>query len=254
MNAIKDLVSLYPVWLRDNTQLREMKDWVEITTPFLDRNNDAIQLYARRSNGGYILTDDGYTLVDLEASGCSLDSDKRQSILRMTLNGFGVKLEGNALTVHAERNDFPLRKHNLIQAVLAVNDLFHLASPRVRSLFLEDVTSWLDLLEVRYVPTIKISGASAFDHVFDFAIPRSRSAPERLLRAISDPNRERAESFMFAWNDTHEARKGKPTAAYAILNDNERSISSGIADALQAYGIKPVAWSRRDHVRGELVA
>jgi len=254
MNAVKDLVSQYPVWLRDNTQLREMKDWVEITTPFLDRNNDAIQIYARRLNDSYILTDDGYTLVDLEASGCSLDSDRRQAILRTILNGFGVKLEGNALTVHSDKHQFPLRKHNLIQAVLAVNDLFHLASPRIRSLFLEDVTDWLDLLGVRFVPTVKMSGASALDHVFDFVIPRFRSAPERLLRAISDPNRDRAESFMFAWSDTHEARKGKETAAYAILNDNERSVSPVIADALLAYGIRPVPWSRRDDVREELVA
>jgi hypothetical protein len=53
----------------------------------------------------------------------------------MTLNGFGVGMNQDALEVHATAQTFPLRKHNLIQAMLAVNDLFYLAKPIVASLF-----------------------------------------------------------------------------------------------------------------------
>jgi hypothetical protein len=44
--------------------------WVEITTPYLDRHTDALQTYARQENCGYVPADDGYTIHDLEASGC----------------------------------------------------------------------------------------------------------------------------------------------------------------------------------------
>ena len=82
-----------------------------------------------------MLTDDSYIIHDLEASGCKLDSEKRRALLQMTLNGFGVKLNAEAIEVHATPENFPLRKHNLIQAMLAVNDLFYLAQPLVESLF-----------------------------------------------------------------------------------------------------------------------
>jgi hypothetical protein len=59
----------------------------------------------------------------------------------MTLNGFGVKLVDGVMEVRASKDDFPMRKHNLVQAMLAVNDLFYLASPIVSSLFLEDVVA-----------------------------------------------------------------------------------------------------------------
>ena len=134
---IQRLTDEYHDWLREKTNLRSVDDWVEITTPYLDRHNDCIQIYAKRSNGGFILTDDGSTIDDLELSGCKLSSPKRQSLLRMTLNGFGVHNENNVLQVRASSTDFALRKHNLLQAMLAVNDLFYLATPMVASLFLK---------------------------------------------------------------------------------------------------------------------
>ena len=121
---IEKLLSDYRAWLKDKTTLRELNsEWVEITTPYIDRHNDALQIYTRQQNGGYLLTDDSYTIHDLESSGCALNTGKRQDLLKMTLNGFGVKLNKEALEIHASAETFPLRKHNLIQAMLAVNDL-----------------------------------------------------------------------------------------------------------------------------------
>ena len=96
---IQKLLDDYTAWLRDKTSLREVADWVEITTPYLDRHNDYIQIYAKKANGSFVLTDDGYTIGDLEQNGCKLNSPKRQDLLKMTLNGFGVQLHGDALEV-----------------------------------------------------------------------------------------------------------------------------------------------------------
>jgi len=64
-------------WRRSRTTLRQITDWIEITTPDLDRHKDYLQIYARRQNGNYILTDDVYILDELELSGCKRDSPKR---------------------------------------------------------------------------------------------------------------------------------------------------------------------------------
>src|SRR5207249_10549061 len=110
----------------------------------------------------------------------------------MTLNGFGVKLQDQALEVHATVENFPLKKQSLIQAMLAVNDLFDLAKPVVESLFFEDVVSWLDANEIRYTPEVKFTGISGYDHLFNFVIPKSRKQPERIVQAINRPSRESA--------------------------------------------------------------
>jgi len=253
MEEISTLVERYRSWLKDKTALRQIGDHIEITTPFLDRHNDMIQIYARKENGGYLLTDGGQTIDDLAMSGCLLDTPKRQDLLKVTLAGFGVNNDEGALCVHANEVNFPLKKHSLIQAMLAVNDLFYLAQPYVASVFLEDVASWLDSMDIRYMPSVKFTGKSGYDHMFDFAIPKSREAPERLLRAINNPTRDAAQALAFSWVDTRDVRPPE-SKAYAVLNDRERKVAPAVEEALLNYELVPVVWSKRETVREELAA
>jgi hypothetical protein len=254
LQEIDKLLHDYRAWLKDKTTLREINgSWVEITTPYLDRHNDALQIYARLENGTYVLTDDSYTIHDLEASGCSLNTDKRQDLLKITLNGFGVKLNNDAIEVHATADNFALRKHSLIQAMLAVNDLFYLAKPVVESLFHEDVVAWLDANDIRYTPDVKFTGTSGYDHRFNFVVPKSRKQPERVVHAINRPTRDTAESFMLAWLDTRQVRPAE-SKAFAVLNDVEGPVSGGIIDAFRSYQIVPVPFSVRAEVVTELAA
>lgn len=254
IDEINALLDQYTKWLRDRSVLQEVGDqYVQITTPYLDRHNDYTQIYVKRSDGGFLLTDAGETIADLRSSGCDLDTTKRKDLLAATLNGFGVQRDGDALTVKATPQSFALRKHNLVQAILAVNDLFYLAIPVVASLFLEDVVNWLTSHEIRFTPNVKFTGKSGYDHTFELVVPASRRAPERLIRAVSRPSREIAEAIAFAWVDTREVRPAN-SRCYAILNDEGQPPSPAIVEALRNYEILAVFWSARERVRGELAA
>jgi len=253
IQEIQRLLEAYHSWLKDKTVLRQLGQWIEVTTPYLDRHNDYVQIYARKANGGFVLTDDGYTITDLEQSGCKLNSPKRQDLLKMTLNGFGVQLRDSALEVHASPDNFALRKHNLVQAMLAVNDMFYLAVPMVASLFYEDVVAWLDVHDIRYTPKVKFTGKTGYDHLFDFVIPKSRRQPERIIQTINRPNRDTAQAVVLSWIDTKEVRTPE-SRAYALLNDAEQAVSPNVLDALKSYDVQPVPWSQRESVREELAA
>ena len=254
LDEIKKLIDSYSIWMKDKTSLRAINgSWVEITTPYLDRHNDALQIYARRDNDGILLTDDSYIIHDLEISGCNLGSPKRQDLLKMALKGFGVKMNENALEVHASPETFPSRKHDLIQAMLAVNDLFYLAQPMIASLFEEDVVAWLDAHEVRYTPKVKFTGTSGFDNLFDFVIPKYRAQPERIVQTITRPDRNKATAFIHMWNDTRSVRSSE-SRAYAVLNDQDQPVSAEVLDAFRNYAIKPVLWSHRAEAVSELAA
>ena len=250
---VQELLERYSTWLRNRTHLREIGDHIEITTPYLDRHNDYLQIYAKRANGGFLLTDDGYVLDDLELSGCKIDSPKRRAILAEVLNGFGIRSNEKALEVTTSVENFSLKKHNLIQAMLSVSDLFRLASSTVANLFHEDVTSWLDLSDIRYTPNVKFTGKTGYDHRFDFVIPKSKTQPERMLRAINRPSRETAQAMAFSWMDTRGTRSSE-ARAYAVLNDSERAISENVLDAMRGYDVRTVPWSARDGARDELAA
>lgn len=253
MSEIQYHMDNYWFWLKKKTQLKEIQDTIEITTPYLDRHNDYIQIYAIKDDNRYRLTDDSYTINDLEDSGCKLASDKKQALLQTVLNGLGVHKEKDELFVLAREDNFAQQKHNLLQAIFAVNDLFYLASPIVASLFLEMVAEWLDENEIRYSPNVKFTGKSGYDHNFDFLIPKSRWQPERLLKAINRPDKSRAQLAILAWEDTKHVRP-EGSRSIVFLNDSEHEPPSAVLEAFHNYGIKSVMWSAREREREMLAA
>lgn len=253
MKHADDLIGRYYDWLKSKTNWREVNDWLEITTPYLDRHNDCMQIYLRKQGGEWLLTDDGYTLGDLAQSGCEIDTPRRKAFLATTLNGFGVQQNSDALEIKATEENLPLKKHSLLQAMLSVNDLFYVARSNVESFFFEDVALWLDEADVRYTSRVNFVGRSHYNHQFDFVVPKSKRAPERILRIVNNPNKETAQSSAFAWVDTKEVRP-PDSQAFAILNDRDKKVSDAIQDALRSYDITPLPWSTRSDFVNRLAA
>lgn len=253
-HEIQKLVDDYASWVKNNTFLRNIgTDWAEITTPTLDRHNDMLQIYIRKEGSGYLLTDDGYILEDLECSGFNWDSSRRQELLNTTLAGFGVFLESKSLSIRATQSNFPIKKHNLLQAMVTVNDMFYLSSPFVSSLFYEDVISWLDKEEIRFSTRIKFTGKSGYDHMFDALIPKSKNSPERIVQTMTNPKKDAAENLVFKWMDTRETRI-QDSKLFAFLNDENIEVHLSVVDALKNYDLVPVLWSERDKYRDSLAA
>ena len=240
------LIDTYVGWLRQGLSAENVGEACELTTPFLDRHNDHLQVYAIRRNGNIILSDDGYILADLRTSGLEVDTPKRKMVLESVLNGLGVRTEGNQLLVEASPGNLGQRLHSLVQAMLAVNDMFVMGQPRVASFFFEDVRNFLDSNNVRYTPRVKLSGKSGYDHGIDFLIPKSSMRPERILQAIAAPKKENIFAYLWTLSDTRSARTGEAEAeAYAFLNDQEQAVGGDVIEALNAYGVIPAIWSQR---------
>jgi hypothetical protein len=249
----QQLVDAYVEWLRRGVSAESVGEACELTTPFLDRHNDHIQIYAIRRNGKIVLSDDGYILSDLRTSGLELTTPKRRSVLETALRGFGIQLEGGRLIVEASPRNLGQRVHSLVQAMLALNDMFVMAQPRVASFFWEDVRDFLDLHNVRYSPRVKLAGKTGYDHAIDFLIPRSSTAPERLVQAINSPNRSSIASYLFVLTDTREGR-GVEAEAYAFLNDRDREVGGDVIEALEVYQVHSALWSQREQFAPRLAA
>lgn len=240
-----DFVTSYLAWLKSQFSCRETGAYTEITTPFLDRHNDQIQIYALRTTDGWSLTDAGETL-----SGVRFESPKRRALLQEVLQGFGVTLKDGELTVAADTQSRPLQMNNLIQAMLSVNDLFCLAQPTVYQFFREDVTRWLDEKAVRFSPQVSFAGKSTFTHHYDFLIPKFKVSPERLLKVMNSPSRDYAKQVAFSWIDTRGTR---PAASeyFVLLNDAE-GIPAGVLTSLKQYDLVPVPWERGGTIYGAI--
>jgi hypothetical protein len=249
------LVESYTSWLKRGINAEAMPDAVsELTTPFVDRHNDHLQIYAERQSPDlFLLTDDGYILSELKSSGIETRGVRRDELVRSLLVGHGVRLEGRELQTNAAPGELGKKVHSLVQAMLSLDDLILLAQPSTGPTFLHDVAAFFDERDIRYTPAAKFSGKSGLDHLVNFVIPRSRRAPERFVQVINAPRRDRVQNLLFAINDTRSARQGD-VDFYAVVNDSRHEVAADVVNAFNAYEVKTLPWSHRQDMVEELAA
>ncbi len=257
---VKPLVESYCRWLKEETVLREIDGQVEITTPFVDRHNDLIQIFVRRGiDGGFVLTDAGYTIDDLEMSGLSLRKEELMNHLRTALSGFGVNEERGELLVQVPVEEFPIAKNNLIQSILAVNDLYYLATPKVApkmdasKMFRSEVAGWLDGIGIEYDFQTELLGNSGLSHTFDFHIRGSDPNPDKIVGTLNRPGVKDAKYFLFACLDVLNGASGK-IEPYAILNFEGGKYADSISKSFRNYKINSFHWNQRGEYERDLAA
>jgi len=244
------IIEQYLNWIKDNTVIKSIKEGgiCSVSTPFLDRHNDHLQIYVVKEENKIILTDDGYTLADLHMSGLDVNTPKREKILKTILNGFGVQLgKNNELVIEANMGNLGQKKHYFLQAILAVNDMYTLSTENVYSLFKEDVESFFQRKEIFYTKDIKLTGKSGFDHNIDFIIPRSKNKPERVVQTMNNPQKEHIKATIFTFGDIQETRQ-QDTSNFVIYNDIENNVPEESLNALRSYDIKTLSWSKKEEM------
>ena len=109
--------------------LKEEDGIAIITTPFLDSHNDFFEIVvSRQKDGSYILSDDGYLLKDLEASGhypqIAIDDG-----LDFEIRSLGCKIKDGEIFIVIKNDDskgdlgFNLALFNMCQALMTMSNL-----------------------------------------------------------------------------------------------------------------------------------
>ena len=252
-----DFGKTYVDWLKQNIEQYRLNDnTFRLTLPFLDRNNDYIEIYIiDNGDGTYHITDDGATINDLELGGFDfVNSNRRMYILEYIIASYGVtKTNNNELTVNCTSNDLPLKKHMLAQCMIKVSDMFYLSRSNVQSVFLDDVQKFLDVNDVRYVDNIYLTGKSKLTTHYDFAIARSKKSSERFIKVVNNMDLNSARNIIFAWNDTKDMRQHE-AKLYTFIQNVDKKVSSDAIGALKEYSINPALWTDRDKYIIELTA
>lgn len=248
-----DFIESYLNWIRKNSTQVKIGDYEEITTPFVDSHNDHIQFYISRSENGFTLTDDGYTINDLEMCGCDVMSKKRKEMINSFAESLGVSIKAGSITVEATENDIARKQHMMIQAILKISDMFLTTSSRVKGLFLEEVDSFFEANDIRKTPSIMMMGQSGLSHRFDFVIPASKKMPERIITTLNTPSKQNVQAAIFAWNDVIKTRSIK-SKGYIVLNDTKKSPTQELITAITNYELVPLSWKQREKYIDELAS
>lgn len=255
MVSIKDLEHSLSAFNQKHINFSNIdQNIIRIDTPFYDRHNDSLIIYASDcGNGNIKISDAGYVLDDLETDGIYiLRSKLRMDFMLKQLNSFAIRFdkETNELYTISSTEQYAVNQYLLVQAMLFVNDMFMLSNKNVSSIFLNEVAGFLEDNNIRAIANRAIIGTSGMIHRFDFSIAGFKDIPERLIRVVNTPDNEYyAKSVAM---DVHQTRKVKANAEFYTFINDENTVDNKIINLFNSENIKPVLFSKRNSVVKEL--
>lgn len=261
----KKLQEQYLKWYKSASTFKDLDSkTVRIDVPFLDNFSDEIVMYAIVNNDNTItITDDGWTLDNLNSLGVNINkSSTRKRIFEQKTKIYGIDVDDDELYTTVPFNKFGEGKSRLLQAILAVNDMFMLSKNNTKSLFTEEISKIFEKNGIRATENVSFSGASGMTFNFDFLISGYKEIPTRLIKTLSNPS-----NSMFAKGalvDIIQTRNIRPEATfYVFLNDHDstkdsnnqknlKQIRPEITNIFKEEKIKTVNFSEINSVLPEL--
>ncbi|PIC71379.1 hypothetical protein CSV77_04950 [Sporosarcina sp. P16b] len=240
----------YFKWIQENTTFSDvLHNAVEISSPFTDSLNENIKIYIETNSDQFKVTDGGFTIWSLEATGMSFrKGTHRQNLLHTLIGRLNVHLEveSNELFIMTDKNNLGKAIHQLIQAILSVSDLLWYGKKTIKNLFFEEVTNYFrkhdDIFDP--FPDIEIQGKSRLSHHFDYLM-NVHNREKKLVRLINHLDQTQLERTLLSWSDTskqRESKYGENLGMVALINDKDKTIPSKYLDAFQEYKIEPVGF------------
>jgi hypothetical protein len=243
---IKKMINDYSTWLKMEITITTHGEYVELTTPYMDRFNDYLQIYATQNTDGTItLTDDGFIIKNLISSGMTFKKgSSRQKLIEGIAKKFNISICNDAITTSATVNNFPQKKHMMVQAMLAIDDLFVLSTTSIKDFFLEEVENYFQANEIFYSKDFSLLGKTETLYTYDFHLQRTKKKPERFCRGFNRLNLSKRDLTLFNWLDTKEKRKD--SSELIVVYNDEHSVTDEILKGFDIYEIKTVPFSKRN--------
>lgn len=120
-------------------------DRFRVFTPFQFEDRDHLAIVLKRSDGSWVLSDEGHTFMHLtyEISEKDFQKGTRAKIISNALDAYAVEDRGGELLVRVPDHRYGDALYSFVQALLRITDVSYLSRERVRSTFIEDFRTFM---------------------------------------------------------------------------------------------------------------
>ena len=250
MDGLK-LIDDYARWYKDNTAVKNLDTYTEITTPFVNHINDRIRLYVEvLENDKIRLSDDGNTINELELYGLDLDVETRKKMSSSILRQFGLKLLDDVIYLDTDLDNFAKSKHKLLEGIIRFYDLTNTKRSNVIKLFTEEVQHYFYEHDFGGTPNVKLTGLSGIDYQVDYIIGETKTKPERLVQTVNHLTFDRFTTFDYIFKDLSPMRltKAEPQKIIIVNDENYPPQLKAIKGA-RNENIQVIAWSDKEQIQ-----
>ena len=134
-----------------NAEIQLMSEGIDryrVSTPFIFDDGDELVVILRRDTEGWVLSDEGHTLMQLtyDIEPKDIRRGTREKIIGRALATFGFEDRDGELLLRVPDEDFGDALYSFIEGTLRISDVSYLTKERARSTFIEDFRSTIETI------------------------------------------------------------------------------------------------------------
>lgn len=247
----QEYIQNYLNWLESQYSHKQLDEAIEITTPLINSIGDNLRIYIEETSNNRIrLSDDGVTLEDLELMGLDISTKTREDIIKNVLLQYKISIDDNDNTLYIDgsKDDFPLMKFNLTNAMQKINDLVFTKKSTVDNLFFEEAFDYFKENDFRGIKNGSFLGGSGVDHRINYTIPESSKSPMSLI-ALQNKSVDRQSIMLngFIYDDIRKNNDYK-NANFSIIYNSNSKISDNVNKLAESANISLIPWSNKEEI------
>ena len=133
----------------------EFKDFIKITTPFIYPDGDVIDIFYRKINQGFILTDLGETIRWLESQSVNgIRNEKQKELIETICLTHNLEMKRDMFIVRLDSNTKSIQLASSIlelgQALIRLSDLWILQTGRKTRTIIDSVEEFIKKIDISY--------------------------------------------------------------------------------------------------------
>ena len=110
-----------------------------VYTPFMFDDGDHFVTILRQDNGGWLLSDEGHTLMHLSYTGVDFDTGTRKDVIDKAVSLFGLENHQGEFSLRVPEERFGDALFSFSQALMKISDTAYWTKERVSTTFYEDL-------------------------------------------------------------------------------------------------------------------
>jgi hypothetical protein len=226
---------------------------INVDTPITDPFGDSISLMIHRDGDSYTVTDQGYTIWNLEVRNISVKNKKtrRNQILHSIVKFENVKLsKNNEIFQVGNVKSIPQMINDVTQAVLKVSNLAFSNVTNTKKMFIDDVHEYFDSNKsFNYLAGLKMGGKSNLTYEIDFLF-NHKDGKNDIAQVEDSLSKGIVEKTIGIFFDTEDFRMKNKSASYSLIVPSLKTDNDfNLANSLNSHNIQVVEFSNKDKIK-----
>ncbi|MCV3742398.1 DUF1828 domain-containing protein [Lentilactobacillus hilgardii] len=263
MNELSSQIdSIATDWLEFVKKSNEFRmasnDELRVNTPFTDPFGDSISLMITQNDSLYTVTDQGYTLWNLQLQGVDLKdkhSHRYKNLISVLKRNNAVLSKNNQISKTGDRSDLPQVISDLTQTIIQVSDLIYLNRTNTRSVFLDDVSTYFNSQTSRFsfLKGMSMQGQSNLKYNIDYIFNTTINDRE-FVNVYNNLSKSLVEQLIGIWMDTIHYREShnQENVPFNIIVPQVAESQKKFVDSLSMHNISVIPFNDRTIIHKKL--